>query len=409
VLNIYFIAAHGENFRRLPENLSGPNVRISLICCNKSVLRFSKYFDEVIPVSVHPACQNFAQILVERPDLLSSLDGWVIFANDDDMFIIARSNLPDEIKMKVLPVRDVEGLRVLGSKEEFTKLTESIGISVPDSEIAHSPQELIHLSNKFSTPFLIKGDRGCGGGSVRVIKSLQELDDEGIPRDWYPIVIQEMLEDDLRGVDALYREGHLVGWVYRRREASSSTFEPPMKRIAVDPPILDFREDLKKFGGAIGAHGFANCSFMFIAKLNKHVLFEADLRPNAWHHTATALDVNWLELMTSQDKDLSVLESYPKGLPLKGIRVKIKLRELELAIQERRWAKLLGMMLNLKGEKSSLLYKDRPLNIIYGIRLISLVILELMKTGFKIVPPSMKNKFKTKGTTSKIASMIVRS
>lgn len=406
MLNIYFIAAHGENFRRLPEFLAGPNVRITLICCTSSLLRKSEFIDEVITVSRHPKCTNFAQDLLSNTELLSEIDGWVIFASDDDLYKVAHSDIDQNLKLKLLPVQNPDFINLVGSKAEFIRTCIENRIPIPRSEIAISSDQIKKVIENFPAPFVVKGDQGSSGAVVRIVSGESKLAENPVPDSWYPIVVQAFVKGDPRGVDAFFRNGHLLAWIYSGFLVTSSEFGPSLSRRYIEPPTFDFVEALQKYGATIGAHGFANCSFFYLAEENRHLTFEIDLRTNAWHHLGQKFGIDWIELMTDPMDELVGNVRYPTQLPPVGLEVTHWQRHIEFAIHNRDWRTAIHLLRTPKNERFPVKYKDESLNQaqVQGLR--QLAVVAIAQSCFELLPRKLRRFLKESGATGRFASKI---
>jgi len=406
VLNIYLVCSHGD--KRLPEALAAPGIRIILICCEKSQVRESKFVDEIVAITKHERCDEFTSDLINSRELLDRIDGWVIFGRDEEMYIFSRSDLPIEIKLKMLPIRNPQAISVLGSKANFIKHCTSASVPCPTTEVIPAPEFLENSLKNFSLPVIIKSDRGSGGMAVRVVNEIAELTREPLPQSWYPLIIQKFVEGDLRGVDALFRDGDLMGWMYCDRFVFLTEFGPSVSRRYINPPTLDFEEALVKFGKATGAHGFANCSFFYLPEEERHLLFEVDLRTNAWHHLGKLFDLDWSALMQAPRQAGSHQIHFPRHLPADGVTLNNWQRTIEIMIQDRQWRTVLRLLRMSKAERSPVDYQDGPINRAQMIGLFRLLPIAFAKLLFDFLPKSLRKKLKERGATARFSSRIAR-
>jgi hypothetical protein len=406
VVNIYFIAAHGENFRRLPEFLAGPGVRITLICCTRSLLRKSEFIDQVVAVTQHPNCNNFVRDLLAHTELIKGINGWVIFASDEDLYNVAHSDLDEELKLKLLPVRRSDHVSIVGSKAQFIKTCKESEVPIPKSDVVDAPEQVHEVVKNFSTPFVIKADRGAGGAGVRVVSSEADLVLQPVPASWYPIVIQEFVFGEPRGVDAFFREGELLAWLYSGDFDLPDALGPTMSRRYFEPPVLDFVEALKKYGRATGAHGFANGSLFYLPEEKRHVMFELDLRTNAWHHLGQKLGLDWVSMMSQPMENFQGVVQYPTNLPPGGLTLKHWQRQIEFAIQARDWRTAIQLIRIPKRKRYPIEYKDASLNRAQVRGLLRLAVLAIAQSIFALLPSSLSKGLKERGATARIATII---
>jgi hypothetical protein len=406
MFNIYFIAAHGENFRRLPEFLAGPDVRITLICCSESMLRKSKFIDEVIAISQHPHCADFIEKLTTDMQLLDRIDGWVIFASDDEMYGVAHSEITLDLKHKLLPFRKAEFFPLLNSKSKFVEACIEAGSSIPRSVIVETPVSLSNALKDFTSRVVIKRDQGAGGAGVRVIATESELDDEPIPDSWFPLVLQEYIPGDPRGVDAFFREGHLVAWMYCDNLQFPTKYGPTVTRRYVDPPTLDFEESLQRFAKTTGAHGFANCSSFYLEEENRHLLFEVDMRTNAWHYYGPFFGLKWSNLMAKPLDEVISEVQRPRNIPKTGVQIIHWQRFAEYAVLNREWKTLFRLLRMKEADRSPVTFKDTAISRTQLLGLFRLGVLSFAKMVYETLPVNWQIALKRRGNTARFASRV---
>jgi hypothetical protein len=362
--------------------------------------------NESISISRHGKCSSFIDDLLNNTALLEKLDGWFIFDKDDDVYQLARSNLSDALKIKILPIKKLESMGALGSKTGFISVAQSANITIPPSVVIESPSELAAGLAKISMPILIKGERRGGGFMVRPLSSVNELDRDPIPQDWYPLVLQKKIDGEERGVEALFRDGHLVGWLYSQQIEIPKLYGPSVARKYLPTMADDATEALEKYAHTTQAHGFANCAFMYSYEEEKHYFFEADNRTNAWHHFGKMVELDWVDLMTSPAVDGKYPCKTGANIPKEGVRFRVRDREIEFAIYDRAYIRLISLLLRRPNDGISPFYRDKPLNRVQNFRFASVFIFVMMKSVFNKLPTPLREKLKKKGVTKRIFALL---
>ncbi|MEI9906819.1 MAG: ATP-grasp domain-containing protein [Actinomycetota bacterium] len=402
MFQIYLVSAHGH--RRIPEFLAGPDVRITLICCSHNVLKKSDFVDEVIVISDHKRCETFISKFLKNRELIESLDGWILFSGDEEMYQIANSNLSTELKLKLLPVRNANALKILGSKSGMVELANETGIKMPRSLTANSHEELLEHAKTYASAFLVKGSRGSGGTSVKKFETVTSLVNDPIPEEWFPVIIQEFVEGNERSIEALFNNGKLLAWMYADQIVYlRNKIGPTSSRRYRTPPLMDFHDVLIKFGEVTKAHGFGSMAFMYSIKDKQHYLVEADLRTNDWLNFGRIFGINWTEVMRANSPQS---EKYPHILSEDGFYIRMWQREMEQALYDHDWRLAYSLLKIKRSDRHPHIYQDVSVNRALKLRLFRLLPLALAKTALALLPKSVERKLRERGIASKIGSQI---
>jgi hypothetical protein len=200
----------------------------------------------------------------------------------------------------------------------------------PRSVTAQSHAQSEALTASFDTDYLIKGDLFGGGSRVRKFAPGQLV--EGIPADWYPVVLQEFIPGREISVEALFKHGRLVAWLYSEAIVNLHVYGPSSVRLYREPPAIDFETTLNIVGQDAELHGLFNCAFIWSEDRAQHYLFELDPRPNAWHQFGKHFGVDWVSALSSENSDSLI--QHPKG-PAELIR--LYPRDLKRALSASSW------------------------------------------------------------------------
>jgi hypothetical protein len=278
---------------RIHELLPRDKFRIRAYLGRKSSLRRSRFIDDSIAVGNGPRA-SLQDLVSASAEGQIEPDNWIVWGSDQALEAIRSSRMSIEQKLALLPVRTTAGLATLGSKVGLVALCEAHGIDIPTSTIALTQVELERALSLHSR-VLIKGDSGNSGSRILPAVPRSTLRELAVPDDWYPVVVQEFVEGPMVSVEALFREGMLSHSLYSIVVAVAQQFGLTRVRHFQQAPSADYLTSLKTLGEVAGLHGFANCSFIWDAERQRHVLFEVDMRPNRWHQFGPVLGVNWAE------------------------------------------------------------------------------------------------------------------
>lgn len=131
-------------------------------------------------------------------------------------------------------------------------------------------------------------------------------------------------------VEALFRAGELSHYLYSEALGFTGEFGLSRVRQYRQPFSTDFVDTLIRLGKEGGLHGFANCSFIWNQSTGRHLLIEADMRPNRWHQFGPDLGVAWDEglrgvssstLRCSRPHKEALIHHFPREI-VEGIRLR---------------------------------------------------------------------------------------
>ena len=342
-VNKYLICEHGELLKNFPRLIQEANSKTVVITRQKSVLSKSKYVDECISIE-EDLNKDFIDVFLEDKKLISKLEGWFIWGTDEIMRRVATSTLPLEEKIRILPTKKKLGLQMLGSKVGLANVSHTIKLNVPKTLVAQNNSELEKNLSNFKTPFIVKADKFGGGEYVKKVSTTKENKNLTIPNEWFPVVLQEFLIGELIGVDAFFKDGKLIAWIYTSFANTLGEFGASYRRIYQAPQKRDFESDLILLGRECGLHGMFNCTF--ILKNRRHYLIEADGRPNAWHFLYSYFNIPILEIMTGKQQ----IPANPHEVNLKNQKNKIINldRSLPYALSQRNYKLIFKSILEFR-------------------------------------------------------------
>ena len=408
----------GHIVRRLPEIFARNNVKIVMFGVQNNPISESPYIDEYVGLS-NLLTDTWGDVVLRNTDrILETNADWYIIDGDETATRLANSELSVKHKFKLLPCGNQVGLKVLGSKAGLAKLSKEVDFGFPSSSVAETHSELETELNIWDGPLYIKGDQGGGGLKVRFFAEANEVRSAEIPKDWFPLVLQQQVLGKLISVEALFWQGEIRGWLYSEGIEFAGSYGPTTTRRYINPPRLDFLNHLEVLGQVAELHGLFNCSFVWQVNELKHYLFEADPRPNLWHQFGPNLGVDWIEII--QNDGLIVAQ---KNLPDKGFELSLYPRELVYLIQSGKVRLLFRWLLRRQGTWDVRNHSDFSVNLIElseikneirnlqllklmlrGISFCRQVILKIMSFIYHSLPLSWRNYLFHKGIGTWIKS-----
>lgn len=209
---------------------------------------------------------------------------WIVVTEDGVLKEIVEASLPPEIKLRFLPVLDVNNFLHLASKIGLSKAFASHGVPTPPFEVVANTREAISAASRLGYPLLLKRDHSGGGGGI--IECRTEEDFTHVP-EWCftePMLLQKKIEGIEFDLSALFLNGELVHFGYARPDkVCQNRFGPSLLRTYYSTAQCDryLFSVLQKVGKALGMHGFCNLSCIRDED-GEYQFFEGDARPNAW-------------------------------------------------------------------------------------------------------------------------------
>jgi predicted ATP-grasp superfamily ATP-dependent carboligase len=310
---------------------------------------------------------------------------WLVFSDDDDMYQLSRMGLTQEQQSAIFPTRKHSGLQFLGSKAGFTRFCNEHEISHPYTLIVDTSDELKSVLSNYSYPLFVKGERGGGGASVFILFQLSDADQNKLAEKDYPAVVQVAIESPLISVEAFYSHGQLVAWMYSEELGSISKFGPNYARTYLNPKNQSFIPTLQLLGFHAGLHGFVNCGLLRDAE-GGYLLFEADLRPNAWHYLFHHFGIDLKSAVASAALGNKVVPLFPVSLSAQGIELRLRSREILMAMQNKDLHRYMQVVLQYRKVDRSRWVQGAPDSSGRFIAAFKLVLMFALKVVFDRMP-----------------------
>ena len=293
-------------------------------------------------------CKDVEEIKEKALELYAQdKNNLLVFGDDEDMYQISRMGLKQDEQCAIFPTKNLSGLGLLGSKAGLTKFCIEHSICHPESVVVDTPEQLQASLTSFTYPLFIKGDRGGGGATVFNLVTPSDFDLVNLTERDFPVIVQEAINSPMISIEAFYSHGQLVAWMFSEELGSISKFGPNYSRRYLNPKNQSFIPTLQSLGHHAGLHGFVNCGLLRDSE-GSYLLFEADLRPNAWHYLFKHFGIDLKSVMESAAEGDKVSPLFPISIPAEGIELRLRSREILLAMATKDFRRFMQVALQLR-------------------------------------------------------------
>jgi len=198
-----------DSTSEIPFMFKRAGCNVDIFCDSGSWLRSNNFHDKWIETSeIHDDFKNKLINLIEvNPDYYS----WVVLLDDAAIKLMNESINSETLFKKVLPLTKIENRAILSSKIGLSSICEKYGIATPrfiNYSVEHDPEFIIQ---KLNFPILLKENFSFAGTGIQYCAEASSLQPclEKI-KNKTDLVLQEFIEGDDIGVEALFREGELI-------------------------------------------------------------------------------------------------------------------------------------------------------------------------------------------------------
>lgn len=242
-------------------------------------------FKPIVPAR-HVTVALDTQDLIAHAAAQSSRDYDLVVVGDDrTLNDIVQSDLPDDVKLRLLPVCGTENFAHIGTKIGLSQVLAQNGITTPDFWMVSDCDALVSLLESMPHPVMIKIDRSSGGTGVFKFEpgnNIAALLHKPIV---FPVLVQRYIEGDLIDLSGFYQNGELIHFGHASLDkVVSNPFG--VSSVRTYTQLSQVKEsvfaDLQKLGKALGAHGFVNIACLRSAQSGQYYFVEADMRPTVW-------------------------------------------------------------------------------------------------------------------------------
>ena len=252
--------------------------KVNIYCPSNSWLTYSSFYHQ------HFDASNDDDLFIS--DLTGLIEkhqfDWIQLVEDPLIDFIKRKVTDTSLLLKLLPIKNPEAFDLLSSKIGFSSYFFQQKIATPQFRKFINGIDTIDQLSDLNYPVLNKYDLSWGGTDISISKNHEELSVKlkSIP-DHATLLIQEYIDGEEIRVDALFYKGKLLNlFCAKVLTYTKDRFSYTTRRAYYDYSALN--DTLANIGELIGAHGFANISFIRDKKTGIHHLIEIDMRPNSW-------------------------------------------------------------------------------------------------------------------------------
>ncbi len=209
----------------------------------------------------------------------------IVPCSDHELQIIKDSNLPESLKLKLLPVIHRNFFRHLCSKIELSKLLKKNHILSPAFNVVEKFEDIKYQAEKLGYPILLKIDYSGGGAGTFRLNDANDI--FHIPTDFRDkrLLLQKYIDGKLLDMSGFYQKGKLIHFsVSEFIKTSTNPFGPSIVKV-FNKEIRHNKEiihELSAIGSALGLNGFTNVGCIESLQDGKRFYFEVDARPNDW-------------------------------------------------------------------------------------------------------------------------------
>lgn len=357
------LVGSGELINRLPETFARPGLEIVVLGPKNCSLRRSSFIDKFVELIAADPIELWEDTVIQKYNVvLEQGADWIIFSDDETIGAVARSTIPFEDKLRLLPARSTSGLNLLGSKVGLGNAMNRLDLPGPKTIVVENPIQLSSAIDSFTDDFVVKGDLLGGGSRVRKFTQETRLKVLNISPDWYPLVAQEFVEGVEVSIEALFRDGRLAAWLYSEMRETMDDFGPSTARRYVTPELKDFEEVLNRLGAEAGLNGMFNVALIWSPARRAHFLFELDPRPNTWHQFGQHFGVDWVEAMLGNHAGTGAAPTTVTPAPGVDEFIRLYPRDVKNSLNTRNWRGLMPWLTNAPGTWSTRNRRDKTIN-----------------------------------------------
>lgn len=223
----------------------------------------------------------------------------VVVIDDPTLGVILDSHLPEEEKVKLLPVVSAEHISHIFSKIGLSLVLDKSGVNTPRYVIVNNEEELKASVDVLGYPTIIKLDSSTGGRGVFECANESDLKVVSDKLCAYPVLAQKKIKGNEVSFEAFYQKGELIHFAYSTVERYQYRFGPTSVRRYTQLAFLEKEifDELSVVGKALGANGFVNISSICSEQDGRLYFFEADMRPNLWIDHTRYFGDDWASAM----------------------------------------------------------------------------------------------------------------
>lgn len=150
----------------------------------------------------------------------------IVVGDDPTLRKILDLDLPDDDKLKLLPVTSHKNFGHIFSKIGLSVAFRENGVRTPDYLIANNEHELKTSAQTLGYPLFIKLDSSAGGLGVYECLNASGLGNTLVKLRAYPVLVQKKIEGTEISMEAFYQNGELIHVACSTQEKYTYKFGP---------------------------------------------------------------------------------------------------------------------------------------------------------------------------------------
>jgi len=254
--------------------------KVVVFCCDTCWLRSNSFFDEWIDVSKDK--EVFANSLINLIKEKGNQFDKVVLLDDETIKLMNENIIEEDLFVKIMPLNKIENRGMLSSKIGMSTVFEKYNITTPRYLNFAEENNYDLIGKRLHFPVLLKVDFSFSGTGIRKCEAPNELEEKiNELHDKKNIVIQEFIEGDDIGVEALFSEGELICYQAARvLSYMNNKFSFTTRRIYFRNEKIE--KSLQQLGRSVGLNSFASIGYIYHQVRDSYYLIEVDPRTNSW-------------------------------------------------------------------------------------------------------------------------------
>ncbi len=253
---------------------------VDIFCASGSWLRSNKFHDKWIETTeIH---EDFKTRLLKLVESNPEYYNWIVLLDDAAIRLMNEEINSEYLFKKILPLTKIENREMLSSKIGLSKICEKYSIATPRFINYSDEHDIEKIAQKLDFPILLKENFSFSGIGIQYcadISLLKTCFDK--VKNKTNLVLQEFIEGDDIGVEALFKECELITYncaeilAYMHNKFSFTT-----RRLYYQSE--EIAALLKVLGKQFGLNGFASIQYIYHKERKIYYLLEVDARTNMW-------------------------------------------------------------------------------------------------------------------------------
>ncbi len=254
--------------------------KVVVFCCDTCWLRSNSFFDEWIDVNKDK--ETFANSLIQLIKEKGNQFDKVVLLDDETIKLMNEHITDESLFVKIMPLNKIENRGMLSSKIGMSTVFEKYNITTPRYLNFAEENNFDIIGSKLDFPVLLKVDFSFSGTGIRKCDAPNELEEKiNELHDSKNVVIQEFIEGEDIGVEALFSDGELICYQaakvlsYMNNKFSFTTRRTYFRNEKIE-------QSLQQLGRSVGLNSFASIGYIYHKERDAYYLIEVDPRTNSW-------------------------------------------------------------------------------------------------------------------------------